>query len=92
MIIFGIFRFAHCIAHIARLVINANVWFELNEAINMTNDQDERGGVIGVRIPAELMRRIDSVAATEGISRADVVRRAAKFDVERRTAAVEVSA
>jgi metal-responsive CopG/Arc/MetJ family transcriptional regulator len=52
-----------------------------------TNDHDdERGGVIGVRIPAELMRRIDSVAANEGISRADVVRRAAKFDVERRTA------
>jgi hypothetical protein len=35
-------------------------------------DEDEGSGVIGVRIPAPLMRQIDSVAATEGINRADV--------------------
>ena len=36
---------------------------------------EERGGIIAFRASAELLERVDSVAANEGISRSDVARR-----------------
>ena len=40
-------------------------------------DQLERGGVVAYRAPAELLAALDRQAASEGISRSDVARRAA---------------
>jgi predicted transcriptional regulator len=51
------------------------------------NDTAEAtGSVIAFRASADLMAKVDSVAAAEGISRSDVARRACLQDVARRGA------
>jgi metal-responsive CopG/Arc/MetJ family transcriptional regulator len=45
---------------------------------------EERGGIIAFRASTELLERVDSVAADEGISRSDVARRAVIRDLSAR--------
>ena len=58
---------------------------EIKTVSGMTKSQDEvaheRGGIVAFRASAELIALIEAKAASEGISKSDVARRAALRDL-----------